>query len=61
MNADRSSKQFDIVNFRNGYHKNAPTLLLEIKEIKIVKQKVFWLSSHKVFEIELGKTVGFKG
>lgn len=57
MNTDGSFKHFDLVHFRNGYHKNAPTLLLEIKEIKIIKQKINWFSSEKVFEIVLGKII----
>ncbi len=37
MNKDESFKQFDSVRFRNDYHKNAPTLLIEIKGIRINK------------------------
>ena len=55
MNKDESFKQFDSVRFRNGYPKNAPTLLIEIKGIRIIKRRRNWFSSQKYFEIELGQ------
>jgi len=57
MNEDRSFKSFDTVRFRNGYHKNAPTLLVEIKGIRIMKERRNWFSSQKYFEIKLGQII----
>ncbi len=57
MNKDGSFKQFDSVYFRNGYHKNAPTMLAEIKGIRIMKEQRNWLFSQKYFEIKLGRII----
>lgn len=57
INSDGSFKHFDLVHFRNGYHKNAPTLLLELKEIKVISNRINWFSTEKVFEIVLGKII----
>ena len=57
MNTDRSFKQFDYINFRNGYHKNAPEFLIEFLGIKIIKHKIGLLKTERVFEIKLGKII----
>ncbi len=57
MNSDGSFKYYDWIHFKNGYHKNAPAMLVEFKSIKIIKEKINWFSSQKYFEIELGKIV----
>lgn len=57
MQSNGSFKHFDLVHFRNGYHKDAPTLLLELKEIKIISNRISWFSTKKVFEIVLGDFV----
>ncbi len=57
INEDGSFKQFDFVYFRNGYHKNAPALLVEIIEIRIIKERRNCFSSQKYFEIVLGQIV----
>ncbi len=57
MNKDRSFKTFDLVHFRNGYHKDAPTMLFEIKGINIIKRKGNWFSTQKYFEIDLGQII----
>ncbi len=57
VNKDGSFKQFDLIHFRNGYHKNAPAMLVEIIEIGIIKERRNWFFSQKYFEIELGQIV----
>jgi len=50
LNKDGSFKKFNLVNFRNGYHKNAPTILIEIIGIRIIKERKYWFFSQKYFE-----------
>lgn len=35
-------KKFDIIRFRNGYGSQAPSFLIEVKELKISKGKTEW-------------------
>ncbi|MFP4664436.1 MAG: hypothetical protein ACLFM1_08405 [Bacteroidales bacterium] len=55
MNDDGSMKHYDAVLFQNGYNANAPRLLVELKSISIVRYKISWLKSEKLFELKLGK------
>lgn len=57
MKNDGTFKQFDLVHFKNGYHTDAPTMLIEIKDIKIIKERISWFSSEKYFEIVLGRLI----
>ncbi len=57
LNKDGSFKNFDFVQFKNGYHKSAPIILVEFKSMKIVKSKTNWFIKKKYFEIELGKMI----
>ncbi len=57
MNDDGSFKQFDFVDFRNGYHKNAPEFRIEFLEIEIIKKKTGYFRTEKFFEIKLGKII----
>ncbi|MBN2175801.1 MAG: hypothetical protein JW731_16850 [Bacteroidales bacterium] len=57
MEQDGSFKQFDFVHFRNGYSKNDPELSVDYLEIVVIKQKVGFLKSEKIFEIKLGEKV----
>jgi hypothetical protein len=61
-------KYFDYVVFKNGYMKNAPTLIVECKKISIGTPKKKWCEditfennsenfSDKCFIIELGKII----
>ncbi|PTN05627.1 hypothetical protein C8N47_12647 [Mangrovibacterium marinum] len=55
MNANGTFKHYDLILFRNGYHKNAPQITVEFKGIRIIKQKRGWFRHQKYFEIKLGK------
>jgi len=52
-------KHFDYVEFKNGYAKNAPLLLVECKGIDIDKAKAKWSDGFKddCFVIRLGNIV----
>lgn len=57
MNQDGSFKTYDLILFQNGYHANAPRMLVEFKGMKLIKERINWFKSEKYFEIELGKIV----
>lgn len=57
MNEGGSFRHYDLIKFQNGYHKNAPQLIVEFKGIKINKNKINWFQSEKEFEIELGEII----
>jgi hypothetical protein len=48
--------KFDVVEFKNGYGKNAPTITVEFKGISIGKAKSEWSDNWQgdVFIIKLG-------
>lgn len=56
-------KFYDVVKFRNGYSKNARTILIECKGLKIDKPFFKWYGetpshhSGQVFVIKLGKII----
>lgn len=52
-------KHFDYVEFKNGYSKDAPMLLVECKGMEIEKPKAKWFEGEKkdCFVIHLGKIV----
>jgi len=52
MNNDGSFKHYDLIRFKNGYHKDAPTMLLEFTGIKIISDY-----GSKYFEIALGNII----
>ena len=54
MNQDGSFKAYDLILFKNGYHSDAPQMLVEFKGIRINNSYSEWGS---VFEIKLGKIV----
>jgi len=54
-NPDGTFKHYDLILFQNGYHTDAPQMLVEFKGIKINKNKIGFLQWEKEFEIELGK------
>lgn len=53
-------KEFDVVQFRNGYAKNAPTMVIEFKGIEIGKGKRRWGGGKECFIIQLGKILSIK-
>ena len=57
LNEDGSFKTYDLILFQNGYHTNAPRMLVVFKSIKIIKERINWFKSEKYFEIELGKVI----
>ena len=52
-------KKFTHVEFKNGYGKNAPTMLVEFKGIRIGEAKPEWSDNWKgdVFAISLGAVI----
>jgi len=52
-------KHFDVVCFKNGYGKNAPTLYVECKGIKIGTANLIWSDGFErdVFVISLGEII----
>ncbi len=52
MQSDGSFKPYDLIFFKNGYHKNAPTMLVEFKGIRIINDY-----GSKCFEIALGSII----
>jgi hypothetical protein len=52
-------KKFDVVQFRNGYRKNAPTIRVELKEIISGLGVLEWGAplSEQVYILRLGKIV----
>lgn len=57
----RVDKQFDIIRFRNGYHKNAPEMDAEWKGMDIGVGNHEWgASGHEQFKIKLGKILSIK-
>lgn len=54
-----SFKHFDDIQFRNGYSRNAPTMLVECNGIKIGEAKYEWSDNFPdpCFVISLGKII----
>jgi hypothetical protein len=59
MAGDDEFKDFDCVKFRNGYSKNAPTIVCEFEEIEISKGRSEWgaESGKEYFVIKLGSII----
>jgi len=59
-------KEFDIVRFRNGYRKDAPTMDVECKDICFTSDK-WWTPKHgeeftgNIIVITLGKVLRLEG
>lgn len=55
-------KKYDIVEFKNGYQKDAPTMQVEFKGIEIGKAVPEWSDNWQgeVFVIKLGKIINHK-
>jgi len=52
-------KKFDTVTFKNGYSKNAPTIVVECLGIEIGEAKPEWSDNWQgeVFKIKLGEVI----
>jgi hypothetical protein len=55
MNEPGSFKNYDAVLFQNGYSKDAPRMLVELKSIQIVRERNGIFRWKKYFELRLGK------
>ncbi len=51
MKADASFEKFDLIEFKNGYQKNAPTFIVKLNSIFIGKPKAKW--SGNIFGNEI--------
>ncbi len=54
-----NAKEFDVVCFKNGYQKNAPSFVIECKGIEVDKGKPEWgaKKDEYCFVIKLGKII----
>lgn len=59
-NAFDACRDFNIVQFKNGYAKNAPTITLECEGIKIGTGKSEWGAIGESYIIKLGKILSIK-
>ncbi|MCD4665441.1 MAG: hypothetical protein K8R68_09220 [Bacteroidales bacterium] len=58
MNKDGSFKKYDLIHFKNGYHKIAPTMIIEMKNVIIAKERgKFYFKKRNYFEIKLGEII----
>jgi hypothetical protein len=59
MAIDNLEKEmFDFIVFKNGYSKNAPTMLVEWNGIEVKEGNKQWgAPGHRVFAIKLGKII----
>lgn len=55
-------KQYDIIEFKNGYSKDAPSMLVECKGITVGMAKPEWSDNWQggVFVIKLGEIIEIK-
>ena len=57
LNPDKTFKQYDVIHFRNGYNPDSPFLIVELKEIRIYKEKINVFRFDKYFELVLGTII----
>jgi hypothetical protein len=60
VNKDALRRDFDAVEFKNGYRKDAPTLLVEFKGIKYAPARPEWIYNDNgswYFVIQLGEII----
>lgn len=60
IDQDVFRRDFEIVQFRNGYNKDSPVMQVEFKEIDIGRGNPVWGAEHTVFRIKLGKILSIK-
>ena len=56
-----NTKPFDLVRFRNGYKPDSPTVIVELKSVRVGKPKTIWVDEWQdkdVYILELGNIVG---
>ena len=57
-NAENKFKEYDTIIFKNGYSKNAPTIVIECKGIDVKEGNKKWgAPNYRVFAIKLGKII----
>lgn len=57
-NNENKCKHYDVIVFKNGYSKNAPTIKIECKGIEVKEGKKQWgAPNYRVFSIKLGKII----
>lgn len=54
-------KEFDVVQFRHGYAKDAPVMVVEFKGIEIRRGKRKWGGTKESFVIKLGEILSTTG
>lgn len=54
-------KEFDVVQFRHGYAKDAPVMVVECKGIEIGHGKHKWGCTKESFVIKLGNIISITG
>jgi hypothetical protein len=59
--ANNHWKHFDIVEFRNGYSRNAPTMQVQCKGIEFRNGRSEWGNGNKCLVIKLGKILSSTG
>lgn len=61
FNKDGSLKQFDVIEFRNGYGLNVPSARFEYKGVEVKKPNAGWCPSQWVesefYAIKIGKQI----
>jgi len=53
-------KEFDVIQFKNGYSKDAPLMIVEFKGLEIGHGKHKWGATSESFIIKLGKILSIK-
>lgn len=57
-NAENKCKDYDIIVFKNGYSKDAPTIVIECKGIQVKEGRKQWgAPNYRVFAIKLGEII----
>ena len=57
-NRQNKCKEYDYIFFKNGYAKDAPSMLIECKGIEVAQGKKKWgAPDHRVFVIKLGEII----
>ena len=56
----RLNKKYDVIKFRNGYSKDAPTVIVELKEVLSGLGIIEWGAPEetRVYILKLGKILG---
>ena len=49
------NREYDVIKFRNGYAKNAPTMLVEYKGLNLGNPFAYEIQLGKIIEVNYGK------